>query len=184
MSMVGRMVAKTVLGARANKLSWPYLWQSVVTARNEFIRLSMDESEDTAAVRHKDQSIVQMFVHLAMEMRVAAERLDSIRAGKPKQDPMPDEFGQGTRLTLMDARLEYMTCWKELEAAAEKPITSDATTQHSYFGPITAGQLVALVGYRHEQMAKHIEQLHNSQEYAVAKAAFWRVAGARDEVKK
>ena len=184
MSMVGRMMAKTVLGARASKLSWPYLWQSVVTARNEFLRVTMDESEETAAVRFKDQSIIQMFVHLAMEMRETAERLETIRSGKPKQEPMPDEFGKGTRLTLMDARLEYMLCWKELEESAEKPITGDATIQHAYFGPLTAGQLVALVGYRHEQTAKHVEQLHNSQEYSVAKSAYWRVAGARDEVKK
>src|SRR5687767_6446227 len=168
MSMVGRMMAKTVLGARASKLTWPYLWQSVVTARNEFLRLTMDESEDTAGVQYKDHSITQMFVQLAMEMREAAERLESIRAGKPKQEPMPDEFGKGSRLTFMDARLEYMLCWKELEDAVEKPITGEATTQHSYFGPITAGQLLALIGYRHEQMAKQVEQLHSSQEYGVA----------------
>ena len=184
MSMVGRMVAKTVLGARASKLTWPYLWQSVVTARNEFLRVTMDESEETAAVRFKDQSIIQMFVHLAMEMREVAERLESIRAGKPRQEAMADAFGEGTRLNLNDARLEYMSSWTELEEAVKKPVTGDSTTPHAFFGGLTAGQLVALVGYRHEQMAKHAEQLHNSQEYAVAKSAYWRVAGGRDEVKK
>lgn len=184
MSMLGRMVAKTVLGPRASKLSWPYLWQSVKTAQNEFLRLTMDETEDTAVVRHRDHSIVQMFVHLAMEMREAAERLRAISAGKARPEPMADSFGQGTRLSLMDARLEYMSCWRELEEAVEKPITADATTPHAYFGPLTAGQLVALIGYRHEQFARQAEQVHNSQQYAVAKSADWRVAGARDEVKK
>lgn len=184
MSMVGRMVAKTVLGARASKLSWPYLWQSVVTARNEFLRVTMDETDETASVRHKDHSIVRMYVHLAMEMREAAERLDTICAGKPKQHPMAEALGEDTELTFMDARLEYMSCWKELEEAAAKPVTGDATTQHAHFGSLTAGQLVALIGYRHEQFSKQAEQLHNSSEYTVAKSADWRVAGARDEVKK
>ena len=184
MSMVGRLTAKTVLGARAGKLSWPYLWQSVVTARNEFMRLTMEESEETAAVRHKEHSIVQMYVHLAMEMREVAERLEGIRKGSSTQKPMADAFGIGSKLTLMDARLEYISCWDELEQAAAKPVSGDKTSPHEYFGPLTAGQLLALVGYRHELFAKQVEQIHNSQEYSVAKSADWRVAGARDEVKK
>jgi hypothetical protein len=184
MSMVGKLTAKTVLGARANKLSWPYLWQSVVIARNEFIRLTMEESEETSAVRHKDQSIVQMYVHLAMEMREVAERLEGIRKGSPSQKPMADAFGGGSKLTFQDARLEYMSCWSELEEAAARPVTGDKTSPHEYFGALTAGQLLALVGYRHEQFAKQVEQIHHSAEYSVAKSADWRVAGARDEAKK
>src|SRR5438874_10980827 len=105
MSMVGRMMAKTVLGARASKLSWPYLWQSVVTARNEFLRLTMDETEETACVRHKEASILNMFVNLALEMREIANRLKSVRDGKSSHSPMPNEYVADAALNLVDARI-------------------------------------------------------------------------------
>jgi hypothetical protein len=168
-NVVGAMMRQMLLRPRVKRATWPQLCAAAMALHERFTAMIQGVSEAGAAVESDDGfSIRSIFAQLATENRRVAGVLESIRRGV---GPMP--VAPVIARTLVEARAAYADSWTQLGMAAAQPIESGMTVPHELFGPLTAAEWLATVGYQHELHARRIERIMASEEYRRAQGAAW-----------
>jgi hypothetical protein len=167
--VVGAMMRQLLLRPRVKRSTWPQLCAAAMALHERFTAMIQGVSEAGAAVEGDDGlSIRSIFAHLATENRRVAGVLESIRGGGGPEPVQPV-----IARTLAEARAAYADSWTRLGMTAAQPIDSGATVPHEMFGPLTAVEWLATVGYKHELHARRIERIMASEEYRRAQGAAW-----------
>jgi hypothetical protein len=167
--LVGTMMRQMLLRPRVKRATWPQLCAAAMALHERFEAMIRDVTEAGAAVVGTEGfSIRSIFAHLATENRRVAAVLDLIRGGTRMASVTPV-----VARSLEEAKAAYADSWRLLGMAAAQPIVSGATVAHDLFGPLTAAEWLATVGYQHELHARHIERIMASEEYRKAQGASW-----------
>jgi hypothetical protein len=167
--IVGAMLRNMLLRPRVRRATWPQLCSAAMALHERFTAMIQGVSEAGGEVAgDDDMTIRSIFAHLATENRRVAAVLESIRGGGGSSTPYPVIVR-----SLAEAKAAYADSWNRLGMAAAIPITSATTVPHELFGPLTAGEWLATVGYQHELHARRIERIMASPEYRQAQGASW-----------
>ncbi len=165
----GTILRQLLLRPRVKRATWPQLCAAAMALHERFAAMIDGVTEAGAAVEGDDGfSLRSIFSHLATENRRTAAVLDAIQRGMP-----PGAVPPVIARTLSEARAAYADSWRMLGEAAAAPIASPATVEHEMFGPLSAAEWLALVGYQHELHARRIERIMASEKYRKTQGAAW-----------
>lgn len=172
--MIGRLFKVLYLRPRVKRMTWEQVAAGTWKIGTRFIEQVSGVNEEAAAVTGPSgKSVRDMVAHLTVGMEITTDYLEALRAGRSPNDPLPELWPNTEARAFAQTLADHRAALNRLMKTAERPVTSEATAHHDFFGPMSARELLAVVAFHYEYHTRQVDRLMRSEAFRKAQGAQW-----------